>query len=102
MEDVTSSNELWDILKGLFSNPREQRLAYFLFHCGLSPRENVRGSPQEFDDVREVSGLQRTIMERPMCHADQFGLVTHPYDQVQCNDTELAVNHHSRKGVWPM
>jgi hypothetical protein len=30
MDDVTNDSELWDILKGLFSNPREQRLAYLL------------------------------------------------------------------------
>jgi hypothetical protein len=64
MEDVTSSNEVWDILKTLLSNPREVRLAYLLFHCGLKPREIVHVCPQEFDDIREVSCLRHTIMER--------------------------------------
>ena len=41
MEDVTCDSELWDILKGLFSHPREQRLAYLLFYCGLGPRESA-------------------------------------------------------------
>lgn len=71
---------IWGRLQAKLSNPREQCLAYLLFHCGLSPREIVRGSPQEFDDVREVYGLRRTIMERLLCHTDQFGLATHTYE----------------------
>jgi hypothetical protein len=80
MEDVTSSSEVWEMLKALLVNPREQRLAYLLFHCGLSPREIVRGSPQEWSDVKEIARLRRTIMERLLCHADQLGLVTHSCD----------------------
>lgn len=69
MEDVTSSNEVWDILKTLLSNPRERRLAYLFFHCGLKPREIVHFCPQEFNDIREVYGLRRTIMERLLGNA---------------------------------
>jgi len=69
VEDVPFSSEAWDILKTLLSNPREVRLAYLLFHCGMSPREIVNVCPQEFDDVREVYGLRCTIMERLLCHA---------------------------------
>jgi hypothetical protein len=64
MQDVTFSSEVWDNLKTLLSNPRERRLAYLLFHGGLGPREIVHFCPQEFDDVREVYGLWRTIIER--------------------------------------
>jgi DNA-directed RNA polymerase specialized sigma24 family protein len=80
VEDVTSRSEVWDILKTLLSNPREVRLAYLLFHCGMGPREIVHVCPQEFDDVREVYGLRRTIMERLLCHADQLALATHTYE----------------------
>lgn len=80
VEDVPSRSEAWDILKTLLSNPREVRLAYLLFHCGMGPREIVHVCPQEFDDIREVYGLRRTIMERLLCHADQFGLATHTYE----------------------
>ena len=69
-EDATSSSEVWDILKTLLSNPREVRLAYLLFHCGLSPQEIVHVCPQEFDDVCEVCCLRRTIMERVLRNAD--------------------------------
>jgi hypothetical protein len=58
------------MLKALLANPREVRLAYLLFHCGLKPREIVHFCPQEFDDVREVYGLRRTIMERVLRNAD--------------------------------
>ncbi len=70
MEDVTFSSEVWDILKTVLSNPREVRLAYLLFYCGLRPREIVQVCPQEFDDLREVYGLRRTIMERVLRNAD--------------------------------
>jgi DNA-directed RNA polymerase specialized sigma24 family protein len=70
MEDVTSSSEVWDSLKTLLSDPREERVAYLLFHCGLKPREILQVCPQEFDDVREVYSLQRTIMERLLRNAD--------------------------------
>jgi hypothetical protein len=69
-KDATSSSEVWDILKTLLSNPREVRLAYLLFHCGLGPKEIVHVCPQEFDDLREVSCLRRTIMERVLRNAD--------------------------------
>ena len=71
---------IWGRLQAEPPNQRERRLAYLLFHCGLSPREIVRGSPQEFDDVREVYGLRLTIMERLLCHTDQIGLATHTYE----------------------
>jgi len=63
-EDVTSSHEVWEMLKALLANPREQRLAYLLFHCGLSPREIVRCCPQEWSDVHEIARLRHTILKR--------------------------------------
>ena len=70
MEDLTFSSEVWDILKTVLANPREMRLAYLLFHCGLKPREIVHVCPQEFDNVRAVYGLRRTIMQRVLQNAD--------------------------------
>src|SRR5206468_24715 len=77
MEDVTSSHEIWEMLKAVLANPREQRLAYLFFHCGLSPSEIVRCCPQEWSDVQEIARLRRTTMERLLCHADQLTLVMH-------------------------
>src|SRR5256884_9782716 len=39
VEDNTENSEVWEILHMILTNPREQRLAYLLFHCGLGPRE---------------------------------------------------------------
>jgi len=80
MEDEPSNSETWQMLKALLANLREVRLAYLLFHCGMNPSEIVRICPQEFDDVREVSGLRRTIMERVLYHANQIALATHTYE----------------------
>lgn len=78
--DVPSRSEAWDTLKTLLSNPREVRMAYLLFHCGMAPKEIVHVCPQEFDDIREVYDLRRTIMQRLLCHAGQFGLATYTYE----------------------
>lgn len=68
-EDEISGSEIWGILKTLLPNPREQRLAYLFFHCGLKPREVVHFCPQEFDDLGEVDSLWRTITERLLLNA---------------------------------
>src|SRR5947208_3678665 len=48
VEDGSDNSEIWDILHMILSNPREQRLAYLLFHCGLKPREIVHFCSQEW------------------------------------------------------
>jgi hypothetical protein len=63
-ENQMDSNENWEILQTLLPSAREQRLASLLYHCGLGPREIVRGSPQEWRDVQEIYRLQRKIVER--------------------------------------
>jgi hypothetical protein len=70
VEDVTYGSELWDILKEMLSNAREQRLAYLLFHCGLKPREIVQFCSPEWSSVQEIYVLRRTIMERVLRNAD--------------------------------
>jgi hypothetical protein len=72
VEDVTSSSEVWEILKTMLPDGREQRLAYLLFHCGLGPREIVRFCPQEWSDVQEIHCLRRNIMERLLRNADHL------------------------------
>jgi hypothetical protein len=71
-EADTEGDELWEALRSLLPQEREQRLAYLLFHCGLKPREVVRYCPQEFSDVREVYRLRRNIIERLMRNIDQI------------------------------
>jgi hypothetical protein len=70
IEDETFSSELWDILKGILPNPREQRLAYLLFQCGLKPREIVQFCSQEWNYVQEIYSVRRTIMDRVLRKVD--------------------------------
>ncbi|WP_052887790.1 hypothetical protein [Thermogemmatispora carboxidivorans] len=71
-EDGDDGGELWEILKSLLPQRREQYLAYLLFHCGLKPREVVRYCSQEFHSVQEVYRLRRNIVERLLRQADQL------------------------------
>jgi len=72
VEDSIDNSEVWDTLLMILSKPREQRLAYLLFHCGLKPREIVRFCPQEWRDVQEIYRLRRTMMVRLSRNADQL------------------------------
>ena len=72
VEESTESSEVWEVLKTMLPNPREQRVAYLLFYCGLKPREMVRFYPQEWSSVCEIYGLRRTIMERLLRNADRL------------------------------
>jgi len=70
VEDSIDDSEVWESLHMILSNPREQRVAYLLFHCGLKPREIIRFCPQEWSDVQEIYRLRRNIMERLLRNAD--------------------------------
>ena len=72
VEDSIDDNEVWESLHMILTNPREQRLAYLLFHCGLKPREIIRFCPQEWSDVQEIYRLRRNIMERLLRNADHL------------------------------
>jgi hypothetical protein len=72
VEDSTDSSEVWDLLKTILSNAREQRLAYLLFHCGLKPREIVRFCPREFSDIDEIYRLRCNLMARLLRNADSL------------------------------
>jgi hypothetical protein len=71
-EESTDSSEVWETLKNMLSNPREQQLAYLLFHCGLKPREIVRFYSDKFSEVQEIYGLLRNLMERLIHLGDQI------------------------------
>ena len=66
VEDCPDRSEVWDQLQAMLSDPREQRLAYLLYHCGLEPAEIVRYCPQEWSDIHEVTRLRRIISMRLM------------------------------------
>jgi len=71
-EDSRECSDIWEVLQTLLSNPREQRIAYLLFYCGLKPWEIVRYCPQEWSSIGEIYGLRRTIMERLLRNADHL------------------------------
>ena len=66
---ANDGKEVWDRLQSLLPAEREQRLAYLLYHCGLSPREVVRLCPQEWSDIQEITRLRAIILERLVCKA---------------------------------
>ena len=72
VEDSSKSSEVWEVLQTLLPDRREKRLAYLLFHCGLSPREIVRFCPQEWSDVDEIYRSQRNML-------DVYGQLTWSY-----------------------
>jgi len=71
-EDRDDANELWEAIKSLIPDERQQRVAYLLFYCHLKPREILQYCPQEFCDIREIYRLRRNIMERLLRRADLF------------------------------
>jgi DNA-directed RNA polymerase specialized sigma24 family protein len=69
VEDSDEGGEVWEAIRGLLPDEREQRVAYLLYHCGLKPREIVCFCPQEFSEVREVYRLRRNIVHRLLRNA---------------------------------
>lgn len=72
VEDTYHEEELWEVLKGLLCDEREQRIAYLLFHCNLKPREIMRYAPGEFSGETEIYRIKRNIMDRLLRHSDQI------------------------------
>ena len=72
LEDQAAIFEVGKLLRRILSSDRERRLAYLLFHCGLSPKDIVIFLPQEFQDVREISRLRCFIVERLLHQMDHF------------------------------
>ena len=71
-DPADDSTEVWKRLQSLLATERERRLAYLLYHCGLSPQEIVHLCPQEWSDVPEIVRLRRMILERLLNNRDQL------------------------------
>jgi hypothetical protein len=69
-EDPDDDNEVWEVIRSLLPDERQQRVAYLSFHCGLKPRDIITNCSQEFNDIREIYRLRRNILERLQRHAD--------------------------------
>lgn len=72
VEDAYDEGALWEIMKNLLPDKREQRLAYLFFHCNLKPREIMRYCPGEFREELEIYRMKRTIMARLLRHSEQI------------------------------
>ena len=68
-EDL-AGRQLWERIQLLFPDMREQRVAFLLFHCHLSPSDILRYAPHEFKDVQEINHLRRHILEQTVQHLD--------------------------------
>jgi len=84
----TTGSEVWEMLKKMPLDNREQRLAYLLFNCGLRPKDIVHTFPKEFYDVHEISLLRCTIIGRLLDLVDQH---------MRPIDTTRIGNKHIRK-----
>jgi integrase len=63
-------DEVWEVIRSLLHDERQERVAYLIYYCGLKPREIVKLRPQEFPDVQEIYQLRRIIFERLKRNAD--------------------------------
>jgi hypothetical protein len=72
IQKKVTGSEVWAVIQDILHDAREQRLAYLLFYCGLSPKEVLCCCSSEFDDLSEISHLRYTIMENLLRHADQI------------------------------
>jgi hypothetical protein len=70
LEVGMDGRQLWERIQHLFPDIREQRVAFLLFNCNLSPSDILRYAPQQFRDVQEICLLRRHILERILLHSD--------------------------------
>ena len=70
VEFQDDSDEVWDVIRSLLHDERQQRVAYLMYYCGLKPREIVKLRSREFPDVQEIYRLRRIIIERLQRNAD--------------------------------
>jgi hypothetical protein len=68
----SKQSEVWEMLRNMLPDLREQRLVYLLFHCGLKPKDIVYTYPQEFQDVEEISCLRLRLIQRLLDREDQL------------------------------
>lgn len=69
-EDSDEASEIWEEIKRVLPDKREQRAAYLLFNCNLKPRQIVQLCPQEFGDVQELYRVRRKVFDRFTTNAD--------------------------------
>ena len=71
VEPLTASHDsqkIWQRIEQILTNGRELRVAYLLFHCGLTANEIVHRSPQEFANLQEILTLRCSVMKKLISH----------------------------------
>ena len=71
--DLAGAHHVWERMQALFPGVREQRVAYLLFHCHVSPEELCCFAPQAFRDVQDIRHLRHKMFQRMVRHADGMG-----------------------------
>jgi hypothetical protein len=71
-EEPVDAQNIWKIIESLLFDPRERRVAYLLYFCGLRPGEIVIRCPEEFGDVKEIYHLRHTIVEKLQQNRDRL------------------------------
>lgn len=51
------------LVQQILTDEREQRLAYLLFHCGLTPDEIAKTCSSEFANLQEIYQLRASLMK---------------------------------------
>jgi len=64
----SKNSEVWENLKKGLSDAREQRMAFLLFNCGLSPYDIVQSFPEEFLDGEEIARLRQRMIKQLLCN----------------------------------
>jgi len=70
LEDDMDARQWWERMQQMFPDVHERLVAYFLFHCNLSPSDIFCVAPQRFRDVEEICHVRRDILERIRLHSD--------------------------------
>jgi hypothetical protein len=66
------SSEIWENLKQGLSDTREQRMAFLLFNCGLSPDYIVQSCAEEFNNEQEIISLRHRIIKQMISSGNTF------------------------------
>ena len=62
-EERAEAQALWESIQAALVSEREQRLAYLLYNCALTPREITQIFPQEFSNMREITRVRLTVIQ---------------------------------------
>src|SRR5689334_20703923 len=62
-EERAEAQALWESIQAALASEHEQRLAYLLYNCALTPVEILHIFPQEFSDMREISRVRIAVVK---------------------------------------